>query len=134
MNFTTCTPIPLIFPSLHIFTLSLQYPPPPTPPNKNLNQPTNQLNKNLALEASVYRGVPPSLPFGTNSFTCKCPTSLCPTSLRLLASATLSVLGPQQDSSWISCCLCHGDPTALIVKAWPLQVLQQFMDGVELSW
>ena len=44
--------------------------------------------------------------------------------LRLLASASLSILDPHQDSSQISCCCCcHGDLEALDLQGHPLHTL-----------
>lgn len=52
---------------------------------------------------------------------------------RPLASAPLSILHPQQDSSPISIvALCHRDPAVLVFKGGSLHALQQFINGVDV--
>ena len=51
-----------------------------------------------------------------------------------LVSATLSILGPHLDFSWVShCALYHGDLEALVTQDLPLHVLQQVIDGVDVG-
>ena len=54
---------------------------------------------------------------------------------RLVASATPSVLDPHLDSFQIYFffSLCHGNPAALDLQVWPLSLLQEFIDGVEVA-
>jgi hypothetical protein len=50
---------------------------------------------------------------------------------RPLSSATLLMLDPHLDSSWISC--CHQDPAALDLQDQPFHALQQVIDGVNVG-
>lgn len=52
-----------------------------------------------------------------------------------LAPATLSILDSHWDTSQISFYFapCHGDPAALDLQDWPLHVLQQFIDGLDVG-
>jgi hypothetical protein len=95
VEFTSCTPIPLISPSLHT------YPPPLKPP---LDLPTSPKQKkiNLIVEAVACHNVFYSI------IVCLLVQMFIAMShwsgLRPLASATPSVLDPNQDYSQISCC------------------------------
>lgn len=48
--------------------------------------------------------------------------------LRSLPSATLSILDLHR-----AVALCHGYPEALDLQDWPFYMLQQFIDGVDMS-
>lgn len=55
-------------------------------------------------------------------------------SSRLLVSATLSMLGPYWDSSWIPVVALHsGDATALGLWVRTLHVLPPIIDGVDVG-
>lgn len=50
--------------------------------------------------------------------------------VEVLVSDTLSMLDPP---SWIfCCCLCHGDTVDLGLHNWPLHVLQQIVNQVDV--
>lgn len=52
--------------------------------------------------------------------------------LRPLASATLSILDPQWDSSQYPVVTpSHGDPAVLVLQAQHLHMVQQFLDEVD---
>lgn len=55
------------------------------------------------------------------------------TGLRLLPSAGLSILNSHQHSSQNPAILCPGDPAALLLQAWFLHLLQQFLDRVSVG-
>ena len=96
MNFTSCTPIPLISLSLCIY---------PPPLQLHLQKKIRyNLKTCLVVEAVVWQCATQS----TLLSILLCLQMFIAMShwsgLRPLASATLSILDPHQNSSWISCC------------------------------
>jgi hypothetical protein len=117
LNFTTCTPFPLISPSLHICPCNL--------PDKRKIKIRIKLNNN---KKSHCRNC---IPF--------CPKELANVYVnessiwRPLASAILSVLDTHLLSRYSVVVLCHGDPAALSLQDQLFCLLQQFIDGVDVG-
>ena len=113
MNFTSCTPIPLIsHPSISSLC------PCKLPPQRK------QTNKKYLCRSC---GVSHSIPFCLINFSSKCHWF----GWRFLAFSTVSILDRHQGSSCISCC-CPVS-AALDLQDPPLHVLKQFIDGADIG-
>ena len=53
--------------------------------------------------------------------------------LKLLASAMLGIQDPHWNYTWISYCMCDGDPTDLDLHVQTLHKLQKFTDEVDVG-
>lgn len=106
MNFTLCTPISFFSPSLHIWPLPLQ----PPPPKK-----TNETKQQLTLEASVCHTV---CPFAQTTFLAKFHCTELLVCLRtgpchiISSSSSLGLLStvPSLPVPWRSCSFGSGEP------------------------
>ena len=136
MNFTSCTLITLISPSLHIHPPSLQ---PPslakTKQNKTTKIKSKETNKQAETSCgscSVSHCVTQS-PFCLNRFTCKCllqfVLSLVPGLWLLLLYQYWNFTGALP-LEYPVIALCHRDPAALDMQDWPLSYSPWFIDGV----
>lgn len=78
------------------------------------------------------------------SYRGNCAVSWCITSTHRYSQCSLqqvivldqgtAVLAPHKDSSQIPCCrLCHRNPATLDLQVWPLHILQQFTDAVDVG-
>jgi hypothetical protein len=75
--------------------------------------------------------MPYGIPFVHTSFLANVHCNVIATPL---AFATLSKLNPHKDSFQISCIFpVSGDPAAFILQDWPLHVLQQFINEVDVG-
>jgi hypothetical protein len=134
VNFTLCTTIPLISPSVH------NYPPPFPPPLKRkletkIRKERERKEKrkrkkisHLAMEAGVchsgphitHRGLLAKVHHNEQLIWFKV-SGFCP------AIKSGFSLGFLLDI------LCHGDPATLILQGWLLHMFQQFIDGVDVG-
>ena len=135
MNFTSCTPIPFISPSLHICPLPLQ-----PPHGKKMTATTTKRKTKISpwkpqcvtvchiAHLFCHRG---------NHGVSQCITqyTLSPRQLFLQMFIAMNHWsGSRPLVSWISCCCPrHRDPAALDLQDWPLHMLQQFIDEVALD-
>jgi hypothetical protein len=122
VNFTSCTPIPLI---------SLSF------PKKKIKKKKKEQNQNyLTMEAAMCHSVSHSTPFCAHIFTCKCSLQGIiglVQGLRLLLRCRHWIL----TGTPLGClviALCHGDPAALDLQDWLLYTLRQVVDEVDVGW
>lgn len=121
---STHLPVP---PSLHISPLPMQLP----SPQKN----KQQTKKLLTTEAEECHSVSHSIPFAQTAWLANAHCIASLEWIKPFASATLSILGPHQDSSlrYPVLALCHWHSAALILQDWPLHELRQLIGGVDVE-
>lgn len=132
VNFSKCTPIPFISSSLLICSQSLQSPPKRKQTDYKQNKTTSRKLLQLKLQCVTMCHI--VYPFAQTALLVDMFISMSHwTGLRPLPSAALSILNPHQLSSQNPIVLCPGDPTALLLQAWSLHLLQQFLDRVDVG-
>lgn len=124
MNFTSCTPIPLISPSLHIYPPSLQ---PSHKRKQKLKIETVLMCKVLCVTV-CHRIYPLPKHLYLQRFIAVNHWS----GSRPLVSTIAPILNPPWDYSWISCCRVSWRSAALALQDQPLHKIQQFIDRVNV--
>lgn len=94
-----------------------------------------QTKKLLTMEAEECHSVSHSVPFAQTVWLANAHCIASLEWIKPFVSATLSILGPHQDSSlrYPVLALCHWHSAALILQDWPLHELRQLIGGVDVG-